>query len=168
MGGLSGTSWALRQYIGQHTDTDFGGKTGTSNNHSDAWFVGVSPRLVCGAWVGGEYRAIHFRTGALGQGGKTALPICGRFLKAVFDDERFSRYHAKFGECKDPSILASQYEGGGYVNPLDTLMAFDVDQLNAMEDDIIINELAPGNTDGDEPIAPEPIITTDEGNAEQP
>ncbi len=167
MGGLSGTSWALRQYIGQHTDTDFGGKTGTSNNHSDAWFVGVSPRLVCGAWVGGEYRAIHFRTGALGQGGKTALPICGRFLKAVFDDERFNRYHAKFGECKDPSILANQYEGGGYINPLDTLMAFDVNELSSMEDDIIINELAPGNIDGDEPVEPEPTITTDEGNAEQ-
>lgn len=81
-GGLNGTSWSLRNYVAPYMEsTDFGGKTGTSNNHSDAWFVGISPRLVVGAWVGGEYRAIHFRTGALGQGSKTALPICGRFLQ---------------------------------------------------------------------------------------
>lgn len=129
MGGLSGTSWALRTYVGQHTDTDFGGKTGTSNNHSDAWFVGVSPKLVCGAWVGGEYRAIHFRTGQLGQGGKTALPVCGRFLKAVFDDVRFNNYHAKFPECKDPTIQPSQYSCGYYSNPLDTLITFNPEEL---------------------------------------
>ena len=60
-----GTSMSLWGYIGKYSDTDFGGKTGTSNNHSDAWFMGVSPNLVVGAWVGGEYRSIHFRTGAL-------------------------------------------------------------------------------------------------------
>lgn len=148
-GGLSGTSWALRQYIGQHTDTDFGGKTGTSNNHSDAWFVGVSPRLVCGAWVGGEYRSIHFRTGQLGQGGKTALPICGRFLKAVFDDERFSGYHAKFEPCKEDSIQAAQYECGAYVEPLDSLLLFNVDsllnELDRNENSFIMDEQAPAD-----------------------
>ena len=164
MGGLSGTSWGLRQYVGQHTDTDFGGKTGTSNNHSDAWFVGVSPKLVCGAWVGGEYRAIHFRTGALGQGGKTALPICGRFFKAVLDDPQFSHYHAKFEPCKDPSILASQYEGGYGVNPIDSIIAFDVNDLLEGGDELIINELAPGNTEGDEPVTIEP---TENGEAER-
>ncbi|MBF1436786.1 MAG: penicillin-binding protein, partial [Prevotella micans] len=69
------TSQSLRLYT--TPDTDWGGKTGTSNNHSDAWFMAVSPNIVVGAWVGGEYRSIHFRTGALGQGSKTALPICG-------------------------------------------------------------------------------------------
>ena len=153
MGGLSGTSWSLRQFIGDYLeDTDFGGKTGTSNNHSDAWFVGVSPRLVCGAWVGGEYRAIHFRTGALGQGGKTALPLCGRFLKSVFSDERFSDYHQKFPPCKDPSIEANQYESGYYVNPLDTLVIFRPESLDDFDDELEINELAPANTEGDEPL----------------
>ena len=82
MGGMrepGGTSQSLWGYVGDYRDTDFGGKTGTSNNHSDAWFMGVSPKLVVGAWVGGEYRSIHFRTGALGQGSRTALPICGYF-----------------------------------------------------------------------------------------
>ena len=152
MGGLSGTSWSLRQYIGPYlSDTDFGGKTGTSNNHSDAWFVGVSPRLVCGAWVGGEYRAIHFRTGALGQGSKTALPICGRFLKSVFSDDDFSQYHAKFAPCRDSSILASQYSGGYYHNPLDSVMRFHPSDLeDAADDEVIINEITPSSaSDGD-------------------
>ncbi|MCR4603158.1 MAG: penicillin-binding protein [Prevotella sp.] len=165
MGGLSGTSWALRQFIGQHTDTDFGGKTGTSNNHSDAWFVGISPRLVCGAWVGGEYRAIHFRTGALGQGGKTALPICGRFLKSVFDDPRFSHYHAKFEECKDSTILASQYQTWGHVNPIDSIIAFDINDLEDAGGELI-DELAPGNTDGDQPLPVSPPTIPNEA-AEQ-
>ena len=125
MGGLNGTSWSLREYVGNYmNDTDFGGKTGTSNNHSDAWFIGVSPRLVCGAWVGGEYRAIHFRTGLLGQGSKTALPICGRFLKAVLGDADFSKYHAKFEACRDSSILPNMYECVYYRDPLDSIMSF--------------------------------------------
>ncbi len=135
-GGLSGTSWSLRQFIGQHLDdTDFGGKTGTSNNHSDAWFVGVSPRLVCGAWVGGEYRAIHFRTGQLGQGGKTALPLCGRFLKAVFDDSAFSEYHRKFPPCKDPTINTNQYSYDHSIS-IDSLLQYNVDSiLNSIDYD---------------------------------
>ncbi len=97
MGGMSGTSSRLRSYVGQHANnTDFGGKTGTSNNHSDAWFIGTTPRLVVGAWVGGEYRCIHFRTGELGQGNRTALPICGYFLQSVLNDKNFPQYHAQF------------------------------------------------------------------------
>ena len=132
--GLSGTSWELKHYIGKYTDTDFGGKTGTSNNHSDAWFVGVTPKLVCGAWVGGEYRAIHFRTGQLGQGGKTALPLCGRFLQAVMADSTFSQYHAQYPPCKDPNILPAQYQCAYFVPPADSLTEHsdDEDTINEM------------------------------------
>lgn len=93
-----GTSMSLWGYVGKFRDTEFGGKTGTSNNHSDAWFVGVSPKIVVGAWVGGEYRSIHFRTGALGQGSRTALPICGYFLESVLGDPAFKKYHGKFAK----------------------------------------------------------------------
>lgn len=89
-----GTSQGLNSYI-PCNDTDFGGKTGTSNSHADGWFVGVTPRLVCGAWVGGEYRQIHFQ-GRDGQGSHTALPICGAFMRRVFGDRTFSKYHAHF------------------------------------------------------------------------
>ena len=113
MGGMSGTSSRLRGFVGYDvTDTDFGGKTGTSHNHSDAWFIGTTPKLVCGAWVGGEYRCIHFRTGELGQGNRTALPICGYFLQSVLKDERFKQYHAKFDKPTDLSV--NDYGCGGY------------------------------------------------------
>ncbi len=155
MGGLSGTSWSLRQYVGDYlTDTDFGGKTGTSNNHSDAWFVGVSPRLVCGAWVGGEYRAIHFRTGQLGQGSRTALPICGRFLKAVLADERFSHYHVHFDACRDSTIQASQYECGYYVDPLDSIMTFNPVSFEELSDEVFLDQ-------DSHPVAPEVPDTPD-------
>ena len=105
--GLHGTSGPMWEYIGGLTQTtDFGGKTGTSNNHADAWYIGVTPKLVGGVWVGGEFPSIHFRTGALGQGGKAALPIFGDFIKNVLRDERFNKYKVKFPEPKnlDPSL----------------------------------------------------------------
>lgn len=110
-----GTSQSLWGYVGDFRDTEFGGKTGTSNNHSDAWFMGVSPKLVVGAWVGGEYRSIHFRTGALGQGSRTALPICGYFLQSLFKDPAFAQYHAKFEKPKDESITPDMYQCQSYV-----------------------------------------------------
>ena len=110
-----GTSQSLWGYVGDYKDTEFGGKTGTTNNHSDAWFMGVSPKLVVGAWVGGEYRCIHFRTGALGQGSRTALPICGYFLQALFKDPAFKKYHGKFDKPKDEDITREMYICESYV-----------------------------------------------------
>ena len=63
-----------------------GGKTGTSQNHSDGWFVGFTPELVAGCWVGGEDRSIHFDSMDKGQGARTALPIYGAFMQKVYDD----------------------------------------------------------------------------------
>lgn len=117
MGGIrepGGTSMSLNGYVGNFRDTDWGGKTGTSNNHSDAWFMGVSPKLVVGAWVGGEYRCIHFRTGALGQGSRTALPICGYFLQSVLGDPAFAKYRTKFGKPKDDDITSAMYNCQSY------------------------------------------------------
>ena len=96
-----GTSQTLRagMYLGPFfAHLDMGGKTGTSNNHSDAWFVGVTPSLVGGAWVGGEYRSIHFRTGALGQGSRTALPVVAQFMRSVMEDPQLrGKYLHKYG-----------------------------------------------------------------------
>ena len=117
MGGMrepGGTSQSLWSYVGNAQDTDFGGKTGTSNNHSDAWFIGVSPNIVVGAWVGGEYRSIHFRTGALGQGSRTALPICGYFLQSLMSDSQFRKYHGRFNTPEDEDITRSMYQCNSY------------------------------------------------------
>ena len=101
-GGTSQTLGAQR-YLGRYNGKiDFGGKTGTSNNHSDAWFVGVTPKLVGGAWVGGEYRSIHFRSGRLGQGSRTALPIFGLFMNKLLADEALApRYMTLYGPAPD-------------------------------------------------------------------
>lgn len=109
-----GTSQTLggSAYLGRYgNQLDFGGKTGTSNNHSDAWFIGVTPGLVGGAWVGGEYRSIHFRSGRLGQGSRTALPIFGLFMKKVLEDERLKgKYLLKYPAPKE-DIAPSTYQG---------------------------------------------------------
>ena len=109
-----GTSQTLggSAYLGRYgNQLDFGGKTGTSNNHSDAWFIGVTPGLVGGAWVGGEYRSIHFRSGRLGQGSRTALPIFGLFMKKVLEDERLKgKYLLKYPAPKE-DIEPSTYQG---------------------------------------------------------
>ena len=112
-----GTSQALasQNYIGQwfwNKRIDAGGKTGTSNSHADAWFVGVTPNLVGGAWVGGEYRQIHFRSGALGQGSKTALPIFGLFMKKVLSDGALApKYLARYRipEGVNPADLEGRF-----------------------------------------------------------
>ena len=120
-GGGTSVSLSAAEYAGNSfRDTDWGGKTGTSNNHSDAWFMGVSPNLVVGAWVGGEYRSIHFRTGALGQGSKTALPICGYFIHSVMADPAYQKYHAKFQAPTDESITKDMYDCQPYYAPART------------------------------------------------
>lgn len=148
------TSMNLWGYIRNHNDVEFGGKTGTSNNHSDAWFMAVSPRLVVGAWVGGEYRCIHFRTGALGQGSRTALPICGNFIESVLNDPNFKQYHAKFEKPKDADITNGMYNCQSYYSSRrDTL---DADSLGAEGDFILHNDDAlphgESSADGEENI----------------
>jgi penicillin-binding protein 1A len=65
-----------------------GGKTGTTNNNSDAWFMGVTPRLVSGCWVGGDDRDIHFDSMTIGQGAAMALPVFAYYMKRVYNDSR--------------------------------------------------------------------------------
>ncbi len=66
---------------------EMGGKTGTTNYHSDGWFMGFTPSLVSGCWVGGEDRDIHFDTMIHGQGASMALPIWTKYMRKVYDDK---------------------------------------------------------------------------------
>src|SRR5690606_20244158 len=61
--------------------------TGTTSNHSDGWFFGVTKDLVTGVWVGAEDRSIHFRTSQLGEGSKTALPVYGIYMEKIYQDK---------------------------------------------------------------------------------
>ena len=66
---------------------ELGGKTGTTNNNSDAWFMGITPQLVGGCWVGGDDRDIHFDSMSMGQGATMALPIFAYFMQKVYADK---------------------------------------------------------------------------------
>jgi len=79
-----GTSVRLRYKYG--LTNDIAGKTGTTNNNSDGWFIGITPRLIAGAWVGGEVRSIHFNSTNLGGGHSMALPIYALFMQKVYAD----------------------------------------------------------------------------------
>ena len=80
-----GTAGRLKWQFGLD-GVELGGKTGTSNKNRDAWFVCVAPKIVAGAWVGGEDQSVHLL--ARGEGSVVALPIVGDFLKRVYDDPR--------------------------------------------------------------------------------
>ena len=158
-----GTSQSLWGYVGNFKDTEFGGKTGTSNNHSDAWFMCVSPKLVVGAWVGGEYRSIHFRTGALGQGSRTALPICGYFLESVLSDPAFAQYRAKFDKPNDDTITSDMYTCQSYYHSAvaDTT---EKDSAIVTTEEIILDEN--GNPIA-RPVRQEPAQDAQQGGGEQ-
>ena len=81
----SGTGVRLRYKYG--LDAPIAGKTGTTQNNSDGWFMGVTPSLTTGVWVGGEVRSIHFRSINLGQGANMALPIWALYMKKVWADK---------------------------------------------------------------------------------
>jgi penicillin-binding protein 1A len=82
------------------------GKTGTTQEQADGWFMGFTPDLVFGAWVGCDNRNVSFRSTSLGQGASTALPICGLFLKAVQDDETLkSNRKGYFSSVLDSSLI---------------------------------------------------------------
>lgn len=77
-----GTGSRIRRY----TSAPMGGKTGTTQNNSDGWYMGFTPKLAAGCWVGGEDRSIHFDRTRDGQGASMALPIFGLFMKKVYAD----------------------------------------------------------------------------------
>lgn len=159
-GGLTqpgGTSQALWQYIRPvQKKTEFGGKTGTSNNHSDAWFIGVTPKLVAGGWVGGEYRSIHFRTSQYGQGSRTALPIFGNFITKVLGDSRFSKYCVPFAPPQ-PGINKADYDCvNSYIDPVRTIDIGDVPPIESVP---LTNRPAPVKESKPEPeVYAEPEI----------
>jgi len=81
---------------------DIGGKTGTTQNQSDGWFIGYTPTLVAGSWVGGEYPQIHFNSLSLGSGSNMALPIWGNFYQSAVKDDAFRSWeNAAFPPVSD-------------------------------------------------------------------
>jgi len=114
-----GTSVRLRYKY--NLTAQIASKTGTTQNHSDGWFIGIAPKLVAGGWVGAEDRSVHFDRMELGQGATMALPIYGIFMQKVYADKSLGISQtdvfqappdmAPIPNCKE---YAEQSEGGGY------------------------------------------------------
>ena len=79
-----------------------GGKTGTTQNNSDGWFMGLTPDLVTGVWVGAEDRGVRFSRTTLGQGANTALPIYGYYMNDAYEDEDILISKKDFEKPKKP------------------------------------------------------------------
>ena len=104
--------------------TPVAGKTGTTQNNSDGWFIGITPDLVAGSWMGCEDRTVHFRSTALGQGANTALPIWADFMNYVY---------------KDPDIQISTED---FQKPKRNInVEFDCDKFESKEQSSILEEL---------------------------
>lgn len=90
---------------------EMGGKTGTTNDNSDGWFMGFTPSLVIGCWVGGDDRDIHFNTMQYGQGASAALPIYGLFMNKVYKDSKLGySQDEKFDIPEDFELCSSELD----------------------------------------------------------
>ena len=123
-----GTSQALFEYPGVFKKGNhIGGKTGTSNNYSDGWYMGLTNDLIGGVWVGAEDRSVHFKNSASGEAMRTALPMFGIFLENVYRDSKCylkpSKYPEYDGKIERPHVCWTR---GGIKK--DTLVA-SVDSL---------------------------------------
>lgn len=119
-----------------------GGKTGTTSNNSDAWYIGFTKDLVCGSWVGGDDRSIHFKS-SMGEGSKSALPIVGMFLDKVYQDKGITY---KAGPFPKPEVKIEKDYMGCYsgASPLDSASMAN-DSLMIMSVDSVKNTIADTN-----------------------
>ncbi|MDR0971768.1 MAG: transglycosylase domain-containing protein [Bacteroidales bacterium] len=109
----SGTGGRLR-YI-YNLKSTIAGKTGTTDNNSDGWFIGINPRLSTAIWVGGELRSIHFRSTSLGQGASMALPIYGLFMQKCEKDKTLKFYQ---GDFEKPNNMTIQMDCSKYLEEI--------------------------------------------------
>ncbi|MCS6928049.1 MAG: transglycosylase domain-containing protein [Saprospiraceae bacterium] len=109
-----GTGRRLRYGYGLH-EGDFAGKTGTTQNQADGWFICYNPRLVTGAWVGASSPAVRFRSLALGQGASMALPIVGIFWHKMANDRQFVRWYQERFADPPPHVL-NKFGCPGFIN----------------------------------------------------
>jgi penicillin-binding protein 1A len=138
---IGGTSQGLFQYD-LFRGNEFGGKTGTSSNNSDGWFMGMTKDWISGAWVGADDRSIHFRTGVLGEGARTALPIYGRFMEKIYADKSIG---ITMGRFPQPKIkITKQYQctyrppknDSTMVNMLDSVLLNNTDTFDPIEEEV--------------------------------
>jgi len=116
---------------------EIGGKTGTTNNASDGWFIGITHNMVAGAWVGGDDRSIHFSSWYNGQGARTAMPIWENYMRSVYEDEELGVEKGPFKQPKRKLSIEIDCDNYDILNTeqLDSLQ-MDVNPIDVDEDDI--------------------------------
>lgn len=110
-GGTSQNLWSFKDLFNgkDRYKSRFAGKTGTTSNHSDGWYMGLTSNLVTGTWVGGDDRSIHFKSGSLGEGSKTALPLFGRYMSKIVKDPTLEAYHPVPFAKLDPKRISKEF-----------------------------------------------------------
>ena len=118
---------------------EIGAKTGTTQNYSDGWFMGVTKDLVAGIWVGGDDRAIHFPSIKYGQGAYMALPIWAKFMTEVYANDSLGYEKGAFKKPRRPLNVTLDCSKYGLTNPADSLLKQKLDSLKVTldEDDIM-------------------------------
>ena len=141
-----GTSQALWEWDLFKENNEIGGKTGTSSDYVDAWYMGVTKDLIAGVWVGCDEQSIHFKNSATGEGSKTALPIYAMFMEEIYKHPEFGVTFGKFPEpkvkitktyqCPTPRII--------YSAPVDSTQT-DIDpELDSVEGSELNEGVDPG------------------------
>lgn len=118
------------------------GKTGTTNDNSDGWYIGMTPKVIAGAWVGGDEKAIRFRTTQLGCGANMALPIWANFMNKLYKDVSLSKIYTPDDRFERPipmniELDCSKYDTEPAVNPADSTV---IDNRDTDADDYDYND----------------------------
>jgi len=89
-------------------ESELAGKTGTTQMNTDAWFIGMNPKIIAGAWVGGDSPVVRFKNATYGQGAYSALPVCAYFFQDVFNDPKYK--YLKNLSFNIPDTLKSAFD----------------------------------------------------------
>lgn len=108
----NGTAARLRYKYNVYSDV--AGKTGTTQDHADGWFIGFTPDITAGSWIGADYPAIHFKTKA-GQGAYTALPVWAGFINKLYEDQKFKKL--KENRFSFPYTSSVLFDCEDYIEP---------------------------------------------------
>jgi penicillin-binding protein 1A len=149
-----GTSQALWEWDLWKKNNQIGGKTGTSSDYVDAWYMGITKDLVTGVWVGCDERTAHFKNGDTGEGGKTALPIFAKFMEKVYHDPNSGYTYGPFPKATVKITRKFNCPTPRYVPDTTSTDTVEIDSVGtevAPEE-----EVAPVNTE----VAPAPMENT--------
>lgn len=144
-----GTSQGLWEWDLWRNSNQIGGKTGTSSDYVDGWYMGVTKDLVTGVWIGCDERSIHFRNSQTGEGSRTALPVFGKFMEQLYHDDSLAYGYGPFPEpdveinrkynCPSPRVIQPDSTAIDSIAPLTLPDTFreapvDVDELERQID----------------------------------